>query len=91
MKNLFNNYCDFIGVENEGNKRLLIMCIFFISYYTTGWAIETFIQGDAPPQLVNLVACYPLGLPLSIFIIGISIKTYNWVNMDFRVWFGLLF
>ena len=31
MKNLYNKYCDFIGVENEGYRRILIVVIILFS------------------------------------------------------------
>jgi len=88
MKNLFNKYCDFIGVENEGYKRLLIISILLFPI------IYPLLVGGDIDDIFNLLLFLKdiensltyyliIVLPSPIYF-GIVIKTIDWVKQGFN-------
>jgi len=86
MKNLFNKYCDFIGVENEGNRRLLIIIIIFCYFYIIYFITDNFtgsefgLKGD----IEEFIFIFTVPLILSFFSVGFVTKTFNWVKQGFN-------
>ena len=80
MKNLFNKYCDFIGVENEGYRRILLVVNILFYFYGINWLYED----SRPRDDIDLLLTYTIPLLFSIFSIGVIIKTFNWVKGGFN-------
>jgi hypothetical protein len=88
MKNLFNNYFDFIGIENEGFRRIfsiiIVLGMFFLPYLI-GIDLDDYhryilgIMG-----LENFLSFWFVVLFPSPIIFGIIIKPINWVKDGFN-------
>ena len=88
MKNLFNNYFDFIGIENEGFRRIfsiiIVLGMFFLPYLI-GIDLDDYhryilgIMG-----LENFLSFWFVVLSPSPIIFGIIIKPINWVKDGFN-------
>jgi len=86
MKKIINRYFDFIGVKNEGKRRLLIIFIIFCYFYMGYWldtnrrtwdfGLEGDIQGGIFILTVPLI--------LSLFSIGLITKIITWVKEGFN-------
>ena len=72
--NRVKKYYDFIGVENEGHKRLLI-----ISFFITPFLYQLFIEEGHRSSM-----SYITFIPISIFLNGLIIKIYNWVKDGYK-------
>ena len=85
MKQLFNKYCDFIGVENEGYKRLLIVSS-FITPFIYGSVVEGgFIEDFFKVEINGAIRAYFIILfPISLLLNGFFIKIFNWVKDGFK-------
>ncbi len=100
MKKLFNKYCDFIGVENEGNKRLFIISSIIISpiicfsKIINGWNLFDFMR-EIFEELLFIIPqsiLYPIYLLFvgifsiitSFILLGLIYKTYNWVKDGYK-------
>jgi hypothetical protein len=85
MRKLFNRYFDFIGVENEGHKRILIIIIIFWFLYILIQVIDEIlsvfgIRGDINEIIFGL----GISLIITFFSVGFVIKTFNWVKDGFN-------
>ena len=85
MKNLFNKYCDFIGIENEGYKRL-----FILSWFITALLYGEITEGGYISDLLwfrleDWFYYFLFFLPLSLILNGVFVKIYNWVKDGFKV------
>jgi len=89
MKNLLNKYFDFIGIENEGYRRLLLVVIILLGITNPlylGLYLDEYIRTLFFLQREGWL----LTLQLYIFIllpsviIGIIIKLINWVKNGFN-------
>jgi hypothetical protein len=89
MKKLFNKYCDFIGVENDGLKRILIisiLCLTIINFNIFYQPIENvwkswgYWDGNKFYIFSILIILPPISSIITMFEIGFFIKTFNWVK-----------
>jgi hypothetical protein len=86
MKKILNRYFDFIGVKNEGKRRLLIIfiifCYFYISYYIdTNFSKRDFgLEGD----IQGYIFIITVPLILSLFSIGLITKIITWIKEGFN-------
>ncbi len=88
MKKIINRYFDFIGIRNEGYKRLtfvLIIIIGFILPLFLGLDLERYLDmiffND---DLENTLITYFLILFPSPIIVGVIVKVTNWVKEGFN-------
>jgi len=89
MKNLFNKYCDFIGVENEGYRRLILVSIILL-----GITNPLFFNLDLDEYIPTLFFLHRDGWVVTLqvyffilfpsIIFGIIIKVINWVKHGFN-------
>ena len=90
MKNLFNKYCDFIGIENEGNKRLLLVFNSVCSSILFFWFIEEtrprdwgLPRGDIF-EIIGIILPLITSILISTLFCGLIIKTFNWVKDGYK-------
>jgi len=82
MKKLWNKYFDWVGVENEGNRRLFMVIIIFWFFYLLIQFVDEILRGGHD---INEII-FELGILLIIpfFSVGFVIKTFNWVKDGFK-------
>ena len=87
MKKLFNKYCDFIGIENEGLKRILLLLISIVLLPTFNVLDDSriffFGYGDFD-KIISILLTIPTGIFISFLIVGFIIKTLNWIKDGFK-------
>ena len=79
LKNRFNKYCDFIGIENEGHKRMLIISFPILSFVYGEILYSGFIEDFL--HFINYKFYFFFLLPLSIILNGFFVKVFNWINI----------
>ena len=87
MKNLFNKYCDFIGVENEGSRRilLLLITIILLPIFNVVNDSRIFFFGYSDfDKIISILLPIPTGLFISFLIVGLIIKTLNLIKDGFE-------
>ena len=87
MKNLFNKYCDFIGVENEGSRRilLLLITIILLPIFNVVNDSRIFFFGYSDfDKIISILLPIPTGFFISFLIVGLIIKTLNLIKDGFE-------
>ena len=87
MKNLFNKYCDFIGVENEGSRRilLLLITIILLPIFNVVNDSRIFFFGYSDfDTIISILLPIPTGFFISFLIVGLIIKTLNLIKDGFE-------
>ena len=81
MKNLYNKYFDYLDIENEGYRRILIVVIILLIPIIF---IELTKKYPSPDDLFKVL--YVLISPpiYSIIGIGVIIKILNWIKEGFN-------
>ena len=86
IKRLYDIYCSYIGIHNEGNKRLLaiasfILPIFYIYFYCIIEDVFLSIEDINDKSIFrrDFIGFYIIYFPLWTLITGIIIKLYCWV------------
>tara|TARA_B100000073_G_scaffold284265_1_gene245492 strand:- start:47 stop:331 length:285 start_codon:yes stop_codon:yes gene_type:complete len=92
MKNLINKYFDFIGIENEGWRRISIIFIVLMIFPIPPLVIKGEDFDDLIEEIVELIVFhhgvegflfYWGYVLLQITILSVLIKTFNWVKDGF--------
>ena len=84
MKKLINRYFDFLGVENEGKRRLLIIIISIWSFYLTDqFGNEIIKEFEIRDDIIQIIVALGIPLILSLFSIGLITKIITWVKEGF--------
>ena len=79
----FNKYCDFIGVENEGYRRLFILS-WFITPFLYGQIVDGgFISDLLRGREDEWFGYFFILLPWSVILNGVFVKIYIWVKDGF--------
>ena len=92
MKERINKYFSFIGVEDEGVKRLLLVIIVISSLLSPnlqyGWDLEDYYElftwNEPPWDYEEILLFYWTFFFQSLFIVGVVSKTYYWVKEGFN-------
>ena len=87
MKKYYNKYCDFIGITNEGPKRLTLVLIIILGLifpFLFDLDIEEYFEMMFFDDLEDSFTFYFLILFPSPIIIGIFVKVTNWVKEGFK-------
>lgn len=87
MKNLFNKYCDFIGVENEGSRRilLLLITIILLPIFNVVNDSRIFFFGYSDfDKIISILLPIPTGFFISFLIVALIIKTLNLIKDGFE-------
>ena len=87
MKKIINKYFDFIGVTNEGHKRLtlvLIITLGLIFPFLFDLDLEEYFEMIFFDDLEDSFYFYLLILFPSPIIVGIIVKVTNWVKDGFK-------
>ena len=77
MKNLLNKYFDFIGVKNEGLRRIILLLIIYLNFPLYKYLDNKYWRYYWDWEWVML------SIPISIFSVGIIVKIFNWVKDGF--------
>ena len=84
MKKIINRYFDFLGVENEGKRRLLIIIISIWSFYLTDqFGNEIIKEFEIRDDIIQIIVALGIPLILSLFSIGLITKIITWVKEGF--------
>ena len=86
MKNLFNKYCDFIGVENEGSRRILLLLttIILLPIFNVVNDSRIFFFGYSDfDKIISILLPIPIGFFISFLIVGLIIKILNLIKDRF--------
>ena len=84
MKKIINRYFDFLGVENEGKRRLLIIIIPIWSFYLTiQFGDEIIKEFEIRDDIIQIIVALGIPLILSLFSIGLITKIITWVKEGF--------
>jgi len=92
MKKIYNKYFDFIGIKNEGYKRIVIVTILLSMFIFPRFSDELSIYDFDDffrylffdDSLEDVVLFYIWFLFLSPIVIGLIIKTYKWIKEGFN-------
>jgi len=87
VKNFYNKYFDFIGVTNEGPKRLTLVSIIILGLifpFLFDLDIEEYFEMIFLDDLEDSFFFYLLILFPSPIIVGVIIKVTNWVKEGFN-------
>jgi len=85
MKKIINRYFDFIGVKNEGKRRLLIIIIPIWSFYLTiQFGNEIIKEFEIRDDIIQIIVGFGIPLILSLFSIGLITKIFTWVKEGFN-------
>ena len=87
MKNLFNKYCDFIGVENEGLRRilLLLITIILLPIFNVVNDSRIFFFGYSDfDKIISILLPIPTGFFITFLIVGLIIKILNLIKDGFE-------
>ena len=90
MKERINKYFSFIGVKDEGVKRLLLVIIVISSVLSPnlqyGWDLEDYYELFMwyDENYDEIIRFYWSFFFQSLFIVGVVSKTYYWVKEGFN-------
>ena len=88
MEHNRNKYFDFIGIENEGYKRLFILSLFITPFIYGDFIDSNYFSGRFLKNFLDLdgeewVLYFLFFLPLSLILNGVFVKIYSWVKDGF--------
>ena len=87
MKNLYNKYCDFIGIENEGSKRILLLSISIVLLPALNALHDSrifFFGYGGFDKNISILLSIPTCIFIIFLIVGFIIKTRNWIKDGFK-------
>jgi hypothetical protein len=86
MKRLIKKYFDFIGVKNEGVKRILTIVIVLLSITIISVLYDNVFVGYLffQDKLTYTLFCYFLILVPPPLIVGVFVKIFTWVKDGFN-------
>ena len=91
MRELFYKYCDLIGLENEGFRRLnLLILIIYISPQIITEGDILYISGMITDKILRLIDINPdfliitFYIPLSFVEYSVIVKFITWIKDGFK-------